>query len=335
MHVGRKTMGPGSEERRVQDCDPHCKTCWWVLPMAIRIHKLLCQKLTMEEWHWRCGAWDFWCCERSGPWAWFVYGAMGPPWPLIWWHHSLQWTLSWPTSWASDNVKLYSISASSFCSLNCHRSEVFKMRHFVIDQDRALVSNRDLLGSLLIMLCYIILLFWPSIIPYSNVCIAMTEGLYWLVITMWTVLCSLHVYTYGTIMTSFVFVAGMVQYQRSGWMETKVLQQQTWITYLIHGLQLFTNCSPMQTFSLTRGQMFDGLVTKQGRQGLRIGPWWIDLLSLLEVERQSKLILYPCVTIMSFYHSYLDWYYFFQTWYQVLQGPSVWRSSLLDFWAKQ
>ena len=33
------------------------------------------------------------------------------------------------------------------------------MRHFVIDQDRALVSNRDLLGSLSIMLCYIILLF--------------------------------------------------------------------------------------------------------------------------------------------------------------------------------
>lgn len=101
--------------------------------------------------------------------------------------------------------------------------------------------------------------------------------------------------------------AGMDRFPRFGWMGTRALLAKTWITYLTHGLQLFTNCSPMQTFSLTQGQMFDGLVMKQGRQGLRIGPWWIDLLSLLEVERQSKLILCLCFTLMSFYDSHLDW----------------------------
>ena len=167
--------------------------------MAICIHKLLCKKLTMEEWHWRRGARDFWCCERSGPWAWFVYGAMGPPWPLIRWHHSLQRTLSRPTSWASDNVKInFHQCFIVLLSTNCHRSEGY------LNEEFCYWSRYSI---------------WLSILADINFCIAMTEGLYSLIITMWTVLltiklgisnvvlCSLHhVYTYGTFITSFVFL---------------------------------------------------------------------------------------------------------------------------------
>ena len=99
-------MGANSQECRVQDCDPYSKTCRWVLLVAHRVLKLLCQKLTMEKWH-------RWCCaggcrgsEKWGSWVWHLHVAFRPPWTHFWQHNSVQRALSRPTPWASKHVSI-------------------------------------------------------------------------------------------------------------------------------------------------------------------------------------------------------------------------------------